>query len=306
MAKRSKVSTQRRTVDAILKDLRKREAGEQSLPATLFVDMLGFASVTEFSSFTHSMRPYPRDVLKPYGMKQLPWSDRYDSAFDVYKAFQRIMRTTTLEAHRRRKASTPLLTIVFSDAIYVTFDSMAELVSFATRAMLRCYIAALPVRMGIGAGRVTRLRFTSETFPTNDTILSAAFMGPGIVSAYKAEGSLKGMRIALAPGASEMFKREGLEHRLLPIPGAVWPQPRFEVNYLYPEQKSIMHASLASVRVEAMKCAAPKAAQGHYSETLKAIGRMHAQEKARRAQVRLANMAKWQAAQAHASKARTP
>lgn len=197
MAKRSKSSLRRRTVEEILKEIQKKESGFKPPPATLFVDMLGFAAVTQFSSFTHS-KPMPKETLNYYKMKRLPWADNYDSAFDVYKAFQHIMRKTTLEAHRRRKASTPLLTIVFSDAIYVTFEFMAELVSFATKAMLRCYMAGLPVRMGIGVGRVTRLPFTSETFPTNDTILSAAFMGPGIVQAYKAEQSLKGMRITCA------------------------------------------------------------------------------------------------------------
>lgn len=239
----------------------------------VFLDMLGFQEVTNFSGFKHSKKP-PKETMRYCGIKCLPWSGNYDSAGDVYQAFQKIIRAEVRAAQRRRKAVAPLTTIIFSDAVYMVFTSATEIVKFTTTTMLKMMLADIPVRMGIGFGHVVRHNFTSETFPTNDIILSAPFMGHGIISAYRAERSpQKGLRIFVDGAASSVIKREGLQHYLLNVPGAEWPNCRHELNYLS-ENVYPLHASIVPFRLESMAKFSPKRAQRHYSETKKAIERM--------------------------------
>ena len=243
----------------------------------LFVDMLGFAQVTNFTGYSHS-RPLPRATMRSWGLKNMPWGDNFDSPDDVYRGLQKVVRRMVAQAQKRRRAEAPLATIVFSDAVYMVLASEREILWFARRAMLSFIRDNLPVRMGIASGTVTRLTFTSETLPTNDLVLSAPFMGTGIVNAYAAERCpLKGMRIFVQAAAALRIKEAGLEGYLLPLPEERWPPTAtYEVNYL-DLASSVLPALAVPLRVKNLKDIAPRKVSYHYTQTLDALKKMNAQ-----------------------------
>jgi len=277
-----------------------KRPGIKSRNLVLFVDMLGFVGVTNFTGFRHS-DPIPRSLLSYYGLRQLPWHSDYDGPDDVYTAFQRVIRRTIAEAQRRRKDATPLTTNLFSDSMYMVFQSPEEIVWFARRVMLRCLQAHLPVRMGIAAGTVTQHSYTSETLPNSDLVLSAPFMGTGIIRAYQAERApQKGLRIFVHGSATYLLEEAGLQDALIQLDEVDWPPAAtHEVNYLDLNSR-VFPGAVLPIRIESMRKVAPRSAAKHYTATLPALRRMAHQArnqqtagiKARRDKLRKAGGAK--------------
>jgi hypothetical protein len=197
----------------------------------IFLDLLGFADLirqkTDFYNRPDNIRQFYTSPSR---------SPRTLAARDVrrvYQAFHAEVRSLVLEAQRKRRGNRPLTSIIFSDSLYVFFETPDEAVDFARLAMQRMIRKSLTVRIGVGWGTADRLNFNSETFPSSDLILSAPFLGTGVVNAYRAEScGVRGMRILVHDSVAFLLKKtQG--HRLLPLPRyEATESTKHEINYL--------------------------------------------------------------------------
>ena len=184
----------------------------------LFVDILGFAALTE---------SYPIDP-------------------DLFKAHDRLLSPnlnidTIVEASRNRLTHTfsgfhgslravldlasmgyLLTAITFSDSAFVATTHAYEAVNIAIDLLHALLPQKIPVRMGIAYGSFAALRFRSDI--TSDSGDHAAqFLGTAIVRAHAAETcGIKGLRILLHPSAMALLNdthhnpesTEGMSHPL--------------------------------------------------------------------------------------------
>ncbi len=184
----------------------------------LFVDILGFAALTE---------SYPIDL-------------------DLFKAVDRLLSPnfnidTILEASRNRLTHTfsgfhrslravldlasmgyPLTAITFSDSAFIATTHAYEAVNIAIDLLHALLPQKIPVRMGIAYGSFAALRFRSD-ITSDGGDHTAQFLGTAIVRAHAAETcGIKGLRILLHPSVMALLNdthpnpesTEGMSHPL--------------------------------------------------------------------------------------------
>ncbi|HLG56848.1 MAG TPA: hypothetical protein VI485_16035 [Vicinamibacterales bacterium] len=177
----------------------------------VFGDLMGFASLVE-----DSPEPEPVDLaLKARGGKaalaasmgwQNPLSDRYSS---FHNELARALREIPLRA--------PVSAVVFSDSFFVASEKDSDMFGFAEKFMRTCMFRKLPLRVGIGYGSFVTQRFSYESTYGLE-VISAQFLGTGVVNAHRAERSdTMGLRIFVHRSAVEAATTESVRRRLLSL-----------------------------------------------------------------------------------------
>src|SRR5438034_11032483 len=96
--------------------------------------------------------------------------------------------------------------ITFSDSVFLATGHLYEGVDFATSFAESMMASKVPVRMGIGYGSFSALKFRS-TVTSDGSDHASQFLGTGVVRAHKAEQcGIKGMRILLHPSVEPLVQ----------------------------------------------------------------------------------------------------
>lgn len=90
--------------------------------------------------------------------------------------------------------------IIFSDSLFLATTDAEDCIEFTETMMIKGLNRDMPLRMGIGLGSFVRYGFAYEDDP-DVKYSSAQFFGSGVVHAVDAEGSIKGIRVAVHPSA---------------------------------------------------------------------------------------------------------
>ena len=163
----------------------------------LFVDILGFASLTESC-------PLDLDLLKAH--------DRLFANFETIMTSpeNQLIRTfsrfhSSLRSELNLANMHPLTAITFSDSAFVATTYAYEAVNIAINLLHALLWQKIPVRMGIAYGSFAALRFRSDiTADSGDH--AAQFLGTAIVRAHAAETcGIKGLRILLHPSVMPLL-----------------------------------------------------------------------------------------------------
>ncbi|MBK8278516.1 MAG: hypothetical protein IPK92_22565 [Nitrospira sp.] len=165
----------------------------------LFVDLLGFASLTESHSIEldriHGLgRPLENIAMILSGQKD-------NRLTQTFTSFHRVLKGAIDLAQIRH----PLTAITFSDSAYIVTNRLYEAVNFASHFVRTLVSQCIPVRAGIAYGTFAAVRFRSDvTLEGGDH--AAHFLGTGVVRAHAAETcGIKGIRILLHPSAAALL-----------------------------------------------------------------------------------------------------
>lgn len=169
------------------------------LKTVVFVDMLGFAALTE-------NHPLDVDRLKLLDgpiladlMGHIKASE--DPLAAAFHAFHSQVRAAIGHAEMKHRVTS----ISFSDSAFIATDQLFQATDIASRIMLRLLQYRVPVRIGIGYGTFAALRFSSDVSDGRGH-QSAHFLGTAVVRSHAAEHSgLKGLRIFLDPSTHRLL-----------------------------------------------------------------------------------------------------
>jgi hypothetical protein len=164
----------------------------------LFIDILGFASLTE---------SYPID-LELLKSCDRPLSINIDKILasdnrlvKTFKGFHSSLAGCLNLANMRH----PLTAITFSDSAFIATTYAYEAVNIAIDLLHALLPQKIPVRMGIAYGSFAALRFKSDIMSDGGDH-AAQFLGTAIVRAHAAEHcGIKGLRILLHPSVLPLF-----------------------------------------------------------------------------------------------------
>lgn len=244
----------------------------------LFVDILGFAALTE-------SYPIDLDLLKPrlerssFNIETI-LAASHNQLARTFTGFHFSLGSALNFANMRH----PLTAITFSDSAFVATTYTYEAVNIAIDLLHTLLWQKIPVRMGIAYGSFAALRFKSDIMLDGGDH-AAQFLGTAIVRAHAAENcGIKGLRILLHPSVLPLFD----DNRHNPeAPGDMMHPMRYlecsekertnkigvrhEVDYwhLRPTREAyIWHA------FQDMWNEAPQSVYEHYEVTAEAINRM--------------------------------
>ena len=245
----------------------------------VFVDMLGFADLTEQHEIDY-------DVFR--ALDNLNTADFVRVAFEEvganrlaesYVRFQIALRETVKEAQH----SAQLTSISFSDSAFVTFDALRDAMSFAGALMRRLIHDRVPARMGIALGTFLVLRFRADVSLTGGDH-AAQFLGTAVVRAHASERcGIKGMRILFHPSSFDPLSigeptPEERPEAMAPKCVAVHDSElanragvQYEMNYL-PVIDSRDQDFVGPVNL--MRCGSEPQFHEHHDATLNALSRM--------------------------------
>jgi hypothetical protein len=249
----------------------------------LFVDVLGFAALTE---------SYSLDVDRcMVGDRPLDsqFSEILSGAFNksprnelahTFSEFHRSLRSILYYARMWHN----LTAITFSDSVFVATTHAYEAVNIAIDLLQTLMSRKIPVRMGIAYGTFAAVRFRSDISPDSGDH-AAQFLGTAVVRAHATETcGIKGLRILLHPSVTPLLK-DGL-HKPMSIGGRSFPL-RYrdccekeqlnkacvlnEIDYWYlpPTKEADVWRGLQDMWTKA-----PLAEVAHYEATAEAINRM--------------------------------
>ena len=165
----------------------------------LFVDLLGFASLTE---------SYPIELNHIQGSDRLSDSiarivsgQKKNPLTEAFTNFHRALKGAIDIAQIHH----PLTAITFSDSAYIATRHFFEAVNIASYIVQTLLSQRVPVRAGIAHGTFSAVRFRSDvTLEGGDH--AAHFLGTGVVRAHAAETcGIKGIRILLHPSAAPLL-----------------------------------------------------------------------------------------------------
>jgi hypothetical protein len=165
----------------------------------LFVDILGFAALTELYPIDLQLLKAP-DRLSAYTFDKIHALSRNRLAH-AFTGFHSSLAAGLNSANMRH----PLTAITFSDSAFIATTYAYEAVNIATDLLQTLLWRKIPVRMGIAYGSFATLRFKSDImFDGGDH--AAQFLGTAIVRAHTAETcGIKGLRILLHPSVLPLF-----------------------------------------------------------------------------------------------------
>ena len=240
----------------------------------LFVDMLGFAALTESSGdldeqsleWTLGMSP---ESLSSGGMERFLSRDKTSALVVAFRRFHDIVE----RANKGRIVDKPITYLSFSDSVCLVTVSKFQVFKLACHVMRQLILARLPARMGMGRGDFFPVRFGAD-WRVGDVGSSARaqFLGTGLVRAYAAgeRSGVPGMRIILHESAICAAKGGWLgatPHLEVTTESCVVPP--VELNYLHDQTPEAVVAIVNAVLE--MRKNAPKLALHHYDETLDAM-----------------------------------
>lgn len=205
----------------------------------LFVDMLGFANLTEeHTDSVGSLAPtfdadediirwtddtYPGDNS---GVQSRP-ARRENPLESRFSAFHRCITGATRRLQQAGEGSV----VAFSDSAFFEYPAAIPAMRGAMSLMRNCIAEGVPVRMGVGFGSFRILRFLSDS-SHSVAVHGAQFIGTAVVRSYRAERcGAKGMRILLHPSAAEQLGSDAVCRQvLLHLPEPV-NSVEYEINY---------------------------------------------------------------------------
>ena len=242
--------------------------------AVLFVDILGFAKLTEEHELDLEAIKLSQNPLSG-GIDQLLAADRNP----LTRAFTSFHHTLKWAIEIAQIEHT-LTAITFSDSAFIATTKLSESVSVATYILQSLLLASVPARASIAYGSFSAVRFRSDVSMEGGDH-SAHFLGTGVVRSCAAEScGIKGLRILLHPSAVALLDNQ--DHR--PSNGqkigyvACSPEEsanalgvQFEIDYwrFKPTAESkAWHA------LQDMWSIAPQVEHRHYEATAQAINRM--------------------------------
>jgi len=164
----------------------------------LFVDVLGFASLTE----NHPLHlDFIKDSDKSLANIAMVLSGQENQLARVFIAFHRALEAAITLAQMYH----PVTAITFSDSAYIATSHLFEAVSIASYFAQTLVSQSVPVRAGIAYGTFSAVRFRSDvTLEGGDH--AAHFLGTGVVRAHAAETcGIKGIRILLHLSAEALL-----------------------------------------------------------------------------------------------------
>jgi hypothetical protein len=242
----------------------------------LFVDILGFATLTESYPIDLQLlkiRPLSSDINKILAASR----NRLSKTFT---GFHSSLEAVLNLANMRH----PLTAITFSDSAFIATTYAYETVNIAIDLLQTLLWQKIPVRMGIAYGSFATLRFKSDImFDGGDH--AAQFLGTAIVRAHAAETcGIKGLRILLHPSVLPLFDDnshipEAPGNMLQPIRYLECAEEEWtnkigvshEINYwqLRPTREADTWHAFQDMWNEA-----PQSEYEHYGATAEAINRM--------------------------------
>jgi hypothetical protein len=242
--------------------------------AVLFVDLLGFAKLTEENSLDpeaikHTQRPLSGSIDQLLAAGQNPLTRAFTSFHYTLK--------WTIELAQMKHA---LTAITFSDSAFIATSKLSESVSIATDILQSLFRSRVPARVGIAYGSFSAVRFKSDVFAEGGDH-SAHFLGTGVVWSNAAEScGIKGLRILLHPSTvallDNQYHRPSHDKKISyiacsPEESANTQRVQSEIDYW---QFKPTAESEAWHALQDMWSAAPKVALPHYEATAQAINRM--------------------------------
>jgi hypothetical protein len=245
----------------------------------VFVDILGFASLTENNPIdVHMLNAHSRPFS--YGNIGEILSRPRNPLTDAFSHFHNSLKWEIISAEMKH----PLTAVTFSDSVFVATNYLFEAATFAVNLMRSMLSSKVPVRMGIALGSFAALRFRSDVSADGGDH-AAQFLGTAVVRAYQAEKcGIKGMRILLHPSIRSLFTDAVHSPASSPIKTVSIGTPEgstkgstnkagvcHELDYwdLAPtKERSAWHA------FQDMWALAPDSEKEHYHATAEAINRM--------------------------------
>lgn len=240
--------------------------------AVLFVDLLGFAALTEQHAIELDRIKVSARLLSFFDMR---YANPLTQAF---LSFHRYLKHTIDFA----QMSHPLTAITFSDSAFIATTHLFEAVNMAVQLLQWLLSARIPMRAGIAHGSFSAVRFRSDvTADSGDH--AAHFLGTAVVRSHATETcGINGVRILLHPSAasllddpphnppnSEKDRIRYVECSAEESSNAVGV--RYEIDYWRFRPTAEAEAWHA---LQDMWTAAPQVAIKHYEATAEAINRM--------------------------------
>lgn len=244
----------------------------------LFVDMLGFAALTEAYPIDVGMlnayeRPSSASLEMIFGTPKNPLTE-------AFHGFHSALRWAIDMANMRR----PVTAITFSDSAFVAFTHLIDAATLAVDFERSMLSQRIPVRIGIAFGSFAALRFGSDVTAEGGDHASE-FLGTAVVRAYQAERcGIKGLRVFLHPSVHPLLEEPihnpaeppVSRHAIRPLECPVLEQAnptavRYELDYW--DTAPTKEAS-AWRGLQEMWDKAPDSALEHYQATAEAINRM--------------------------------
>lgn len=166
----------------------------------LFLDLLGFASLTEqnvleLDRIKIADRPLSWNLEMMLGSQENPLTR-------AFTGFHRSLKSAIDLAQLKH----PLTAITFSDSAFIATSCLFQAVDIAIYLIPWLMQQRIPARAGIAYGSFAEVRFRSDvTVDGGDH--SAHFLGTAVVRSHATEScGIKGMRILLHPSAISLLK----------------------------------------------------------------------------------------------------
>lgn len=244
----------------------------------LFVDMLGFAALTEAYPIDVAMlnahnRPFSASLEMILGTPKNPLTE-------AFHGFHFALRWAIDMANMW----SPVTAITFSDSAFVAFTHLVDAANLAVDFARSMLSQKIPVRIGIAFGSFAALRFRSDVTAEGGDHASE-FLGTAVVRAYQTEGcKIKGLRIFLHPSVHPLLK-DAVHNPAEPPAGRRAIRPlecpvheranraavQYELDYWDPAPTKEASAWRG---LQEMWDKAPNEALEHYQATAEAINRM--------------------------------
>jgi hypothetical protein len=242
---------------------------EDTYRTLLYVDMMGFAALTE--KYPNSFVEWKSDDHRFQGTSSSETSNQF-------MRFNRILESAVFHY----SLNGTMRAMLFSDCAFLEFDN-SLLCALATTELMRSFILErIPVRMGIGRGTFNPVKFSTDL--TNSTIVTRSlFFGTAVVRAHAAERCNEpGLRIFMHSSVEPDLNLVQCRIRALPLTDN--DEAKWELDFLYEprpahEQPSVdqKDRELFAAVAEMSKLTMPERAKRHYTETITAMNRMRTQ-----------------------------
>ena len=246
--------------------MKRDEDQEQTL---IFVDMLGFAALTEKHPYRVEDEP--------------PTDDGYEVSRTArtqtqFNRFDRVLDSCV----QRQRLYGGITAMLFPDCAFLNPGGSLRAALIATDLMREFIKAGVPVRMGIGKGTFYPFGYSTDTGADSTLVSKSRFLGTAVVRAHAAEQcGGKGMRIFVHPKVDDLDFSHS-DFKVLKVPKA-FKAATWELDYLHgprpAQEKATVDAADRDLfsRVAAMKDPKTKLAiRKQYIDTLKALDRMRA------------------------------
>jgi hypothetical protein len=159
-----------------------------SIRYVLFADLLGFGSlVTDNEASVHVLSPRLGTPSKEE-REALAAGDKLVATFRGFHTA--VEEQCKLHVRRDSKA------IIFSDSVFLTLYHLPDIMGFARGLMWKLLTKKIPARIAIAQGSFSTLRYASD-IAGDAAIYSTQFLGTGVVRAYRAERTVKGIGISI-------------------------------------------------------------------------------------------------------------